>query len=85
MNIKPRIPESIFFFFNGPLRPDYFLPVYFLENMYTYIFGCAGSSLLHGLFSRCREWGLLSSCGVRVSYCGIISCGGARAQVYGLQ
>ena len=22
-------------------------------------FGCAGSSLLHGLFSGCTEWGLL--------------------------
>ena len=22
------------------------------------VFGCAGSSLLHGLFSSCSEWGL---------------------------
>ena len=27
--------------------------------IYLFIFGCAGSSLLHGLFSSCREWGPL--------------------------
>ena len=27
-----------------------------------FIFGCAGSSLLHGLFFSCGEWGLFSSC-----------------------
>ena len=40
------------------------------------IFGCVGSSLLHGLFSSCEKWGLLSSCSVRVSQCvGFSSCG----------
>ena len=29
------------------------------------MFGCAGSLLLCGLFSSCREWGLLSGCGAR--------------------
>ena len=29
-----------------------------------YFFGCAGSSLLTQAFSICREWGLLSNCGV---------------------
>ena len=33
-------------------------------------FGCAGSSLLHGLFSSCGEWELLSSCITQVSHCG---------------
>ena len=28
-----------------------------------FIFACAGSSLLHGLFSRCGEWVLLSCFG----------------------
>ena len=28
-----------------------------------FIFGCAGSLLLCGLFSSCGEWGLLSGCG----------------------
>ena len=32
------------------------------------IFGRAGSSLLHGLFSSFGEWGLLSSCGARASH-----------------
>ena len=40
-----------------------------------FIFGCAGSSLVHGLFSRCCEWGLLSSCGAQASHCGGFSCG----------
>ena len=26
--------------------------------IYVFIFGCAGSSLLNGLFSSCDEWGL---------------------------
>ena len=30
-----------------------------------FTFGCAGSSLLHGLFFSCGEWGLLSSCSGR--------------------
>ena len=29
------------------------------KNLYLLIFVCAGSSLLHGLFSSCGEWGLL--------------------------
>ena len=38
---------------------------YNLKKLFDlFIFGCAGSSLLHGLFSSCREWGLLSSCNV---------------------
>ena len=27
-------------------------------KFYLFIFGCAGSSLLPGLFSSCGEWGL---------------------------
>ena len=42
------------------------------------MFGCSGSSLLHGFFCSCREWGLLSSCGTQASHCGGLSCG-ARA------
>ena len=33
--------------------------------VFFFIFGCAGSSLLHRLFSSCGERGLLSSWGVR--------------------
>ena len=36
--------------------------------------GCAGSSLLRGLFSSFRDAGLLSSCGAPASHCGGISC-----------
>ena len=36
--------------------------IYFLNNfIYSFIFGGAGSSLLHRLFSSCSEWGLLSN------------------------
>ena len=37
-----------------------------LNFIYSFIFGCAGSLLLHGLFSL---QGLLSSCGVLASHC----------------
>ena len=43
-----------------------------------FIFGCAGSSLLRGLFSSCGEEGLLSSCGVRASRCSGFSCEATR-------
>ena len=41
---------------------------------YLFIFGCAGSSLLHGLFSSCCEWGPLSSCSAQASPCRVFSC-----------
>ena len=43
------------------------------------IFGCAGSLLLHGLFSSYGERGLLSSCGVQASRCHGFSCFAAWA------
>ena len=51
------------FYFCGTLDclKDYFL---------LFIFGCAVSLLLHGLFSRCGKWGRLSSCSVEASHCG---------------
>ena len=39
--------------------------------VYLFIFGCAGSSLLHEVFSSYREWELHSSCGGWASYCGL--------------
>ena len=36
--------------------------------IHSFIFGCAGSLLLLGLFSSCGKWGLLSSCNVQVSH-----------------
>ena len=35
--------------------------------LFVFIFGCARSSFPCRLFSRCSEWGLLSSCGVQAS------------------
>ena len=34
---------------------------------------------MHGLFTRCCEQGLLSSCGAQASHCGGFSCCGPRA------
>ena len=53
----------------------YFTHFDFLK--FLFIFGCAGSSLLCGLFSHCGEQGLPSSCGVWGSHCGGFSCCGA--------
>ena len=49
-----------------------------------FIFGCAGSSLLRGLFSSCGEEGLLSSCGVQVSRCSGFSCAHILVVEHGL-
>ena len=35
-----------------------------------FISGCAGASLLHGLFSDSSKQGLLSRCGAQFSHCG---------------
>ena len=47
--------------------------------IYQFVFGSAGSSLLHELFSSCGEQGPLSSCDVWASRCGGFSCCGAQA------
>ena len=41
--------------------------------VYLFIFGCAGSSFLSGLFFSCSEKVPLSSCGARVSYWVVVS------------
>ena len=51
--------------------------VYFFFNVF--IFGCAGSLLLHGFLSRCSQWGPLSSCSAR-TYCSGFSCGAQAAE-----
>ena len=54
------------------------LNMYFKNNFIClFIFGCAGSWLLHGLFSSCGYWDLLSNGGVEVSRGGGFSCCGA--------
>ena len=47
--------------------------------MYLFIFGCPGSSVLHGLFSGFSECGPLTSCGLQASDCRWLSCRGAGA------
>ena len=42
--------------------------------IYLVSFGCAGSLLLHGLFSGFSERGLLSGCGAQASHCDDFSC-----------
>ena len=44
-----------------------------------FIFGSAGSSLLHGIFSTFCEQGLLSSCAAQASHCGSFSYWRTRA------
>ena len=43
--------------------------------IYVFIYGCAGSLLLRGLFSRGSKWGLLSHCSAWASLCSGFSCG----------
>ena len=52
---------------------------FFKRFIYLLSFGCSGSFLLSGLFSSCREWGLLSSSGAWASHCCSVSCFRARA------
>ena len=40
----------------------------YVFKFYLLIYGCAGSSLLCGLFSSCGKRGLLSSCNAQASY-----------------
>ena len=49
------------------------------SKIYLFIFGCAGSSLLCGLFGSWGEWGLLSRCGARASDCAGFFGSGAQA------
>ena len=57
------------------------LTQFFKKQFYVFIysFGCAGSSLLHRLFSGCGKHGLFFSCGARASHCGGFSCFRAQA------
>ena len=49
--------------------------ILFLIFTYLFIFGSAGSSLLHRLFSSCGEQGLHSSCSAWASHCSVFCCG----------
>ena len=44
-------------------------PWIIIFHIYVFIyFSCSGSLLLHGIFSSCGEWGLLSSCCAQASH-----------------
>ena len=66
------LPSVLFLYIKNYYYFKIILFIYLL-----FIFGCAGSSLLRGLFSSCSELGLLPRCGVWVSHCGGFSCRGA--------
>ena len=55
------------------LQPDSFLHpklfFFFLKKIILFVFGCAGSLLLHALCSSCSYRELLSSKGARASHC----------------
>ena len=53
--------------------------LWLFKIVYSFIFGCNMSSLLHGLFSRCGERGLLSGCRAQASHFGGFSCCDAPA------
>ena len=45
---------------------------FFKNIFYWFIFGHAGSSLLHAVFRSCDKWGLLSSCSAQASHLWLI-------------
>ena len=47
-------------------------------TFFSFFFGCAGSSLLRGLFFSCGDQGLLYCCSELASHCCGFSCCGAR-------
>ena len=48
-------------------------------RIYLFIFGCAGSLLMHGGSSHCSKLRATLCCGARASHCGGFSSGGAQA------
>ena len=80
------LPESAHLTFitslwsGGGAREEHSLSSFlFLKFLFIYLFDCAGSSLLLGLFSSCGEWGLLPSCVAWASHFSDFSCCGAWA------
>ena len=52
-----------------------------LLKIKLFIYGCAGSLLLRGLFSSCDAWGLLSTCGFLLQGLLLLQNTGARATI----
>ena len=76
-NLRLEVRKPVFYYYSVVN-----LCVYFNEYLLFFIIwfiGCAGSSLLCGLFSSCSKWGLLSICGMLPSHYGGFCCCGAGA------
>ena len=58
--------------------------LFIIFNVYLFIIGCAGSSLLYRLFSSCGEEGPPSSCDVQASHWGDLFCGAQALGCAGL-
>ena len=72
--MQPSIEESASVGAEGLLPPgDELSPSIFKKKLFIY-FGCAGSSLLHGHFSSCGEWGLLLAvvCGLLIAVASLV-------------
>ena len=52
---------------------------FFFINLFYFIFGCIGSSLLRGLSLVAASGGATPRCGAWASHCGGFSCCGAQA------
>ena len=68
-DIRKMIPRDLIEYLTEILLVWYkdtniFSGLFFFKNnfIYLFIFGCAGTLLLQGLFSSCGQWGLLFSC-----------------------
>ena len=65
--------------YSPPSHPPAWVSVFLFYNFHMFIFGCIGSCLLHGPFSSCSEWGLLSGCSAQAPGCNGFPCGQAKA------
>ena len=72
------LPQGLKYLLSALYRKG--LPNFFILYIQLFIFGGAGSSWLHRLFSSCGEWELFSSCGSRASHSGGFSRCRARLQ-----
>ena len=77
LEMYPCSPVFYAFTVFPPSQPWLLLTV----TLLLFIYGCAGSLLLHRLFSTCGKWGLHCNCCAQASHCWGFSC--RRAQALG--
>ena len=65
----PAVNTQVFLWQEGFVCVCVYIYIYIFFFFFFLSFGCAGSSLLRGLFSSFGERRLLSSCRAQVSYC----------------